>query len=71
MTLQQVVKKTRGPGRTRLEGEIETVLMGVKLPKTIKDEFDNAAYKMGLSPSKLARIVLKNFLNRNSKKGSS
>jgi len=49
----------------RLEPSFETVIFGIKIPKNIKDDFESIAKKMGLNSSHLARIIIKNFVEKN------
>lgn len=53
----------KGRGRSRLS-EGETVLLGIKLPRELKEEFETIAERIALTPSQLARIVLKSFVEK-------
>ena len=59
---QQAQKLEKKRGRLKLQADSDTVFLGIKMPKELKDDFEDIAFKMGLSPSRLVRILMANFV---------
>ena len=62
--MSQAAEKIERRGRNRLDDGCETVLMGIKVPADLKRDFDAIADRIALTPSQLARIVLKSFVDK-------
>lgn len=61
MSRKKALKKSRKGQKPKLKPGVDTVLIGCKGPKDLKERLQKSAKKLGLSYSDLLRAILTDF----------